>query len=131
MTFEEMLSDWEVTAKELKRLKAKEAKLRQTLFDAAFPAPKEGTNQLELADGRIIKGTYKISRTVDADAARVAMMEMATMAEQNNEQVSLDGLFKWKPSLGKTAYDGLPDRFKLVADQAITAKPGTPGLEVT
>ena len=45
------------------------------------------------------------------------------------EQLSL--LFRWKPELSMTAWDGVGDNVKNVFARAITATPGRPSFTIT
>lgn len=125
-TFEEVLAEWQKVSLELDRAKAREMELRKALFTAAFPNPVEGTNSLTLADGRIVKGVHKINRSVD-DAQVPAVR--AEILKRSNE-VKVDDLFRVGYSLGIKEYNKLGPELLLIANKAVTAKPGAPTLEV-
>lgn len=126
-SFEEALAEWIEVSAAQKRLAAKELMLRRQIFDAAFPDPVKGVNSLELADGRIVKGTYRINTTVD-EAAVGAVKEQLRALGQND--VTADDVFKVKHSVSATALNKLSAEGKLIASRAIVSKPGTPTLEV-
>jgi len=127
LPFVDALARWlEVTA-QLKALEKEEKALRGQLFAAAFPAPNEGTNRLELQDGGIVKGTYRINRSVD-EAAVIAVKD--ELRKLGNNKITADDVFPIKHTLSKSKLDELPDNERLIASKAIVAKPGLPSLEV-
>lgn len=126
-TYEQLLTQWQELARTLKRIKDQEMALRKQLFHAAFPSPKEGTNSYELVDGRIVKGKHTINRSVDQAAVLVARKAISDLKLNS---VNIDDLFPVEFKLGVKAYKELPPEAKQIADTAITAKPGSPALEV-
>lgn len=64
----ETLRRWQELQVTVAKLQAEERALRESLFKGAFRRPKEGVNNYELPDGRILKGTRKIYRNVIQDA---------------------------------------------------------------
>ena len=121
------LTEWQRVAAEAKRAAAKEMELRKALFQAAFPTPTEGVNKLELSDGRIVKGTHKVNRTVD-QAAVAAALEPLRKLGQND--VTPEEVFPVKYDLSMKAVKKLTAEGQLAASKAIVAKPGSPTLEV-
>lgn len=117
-----MLDEWIAVKTDLERLKKREADLRKKLFDGAFPAPIEGVNTVELSDGSIVKGTYKINRTVD-EAALQAVKENLP-AEKSARLVI------FKPQLSLTEYRKLTDEERKIFDAALIVRPGSVSLEV-
>jgi hypothetical protein len=125
-TFEELLTVWQKTAAEAKRLATEERKLRDALCAAAFPKPTEGVNKRELVDGRIFKMTHKINRSVD-EAAIPAMRE--ALAKATNE-VTFDDIFKTKIDLQVGPYKKLAPELLVIVNEAVVSKPGAPTIEV-
>ena len=73
MTEEQMklLEEWRLAKAEadsVKPIVAKEQELRKQVFAAFYPAPKEGTNTLDLAEGWKLKGVYKLGKHVELSA---------------------------------------------------------------
>lgn len=125
--FYEKLNQWQAvvaTIKTVVPLIEQEKAMRQELFGDAFPAPKEGTNNLELMDGWKLKGTLKIDRKID-DAALPAVMEAI-----RGMGVNPDPCIERKPSLALKAYKALPPEIQKVFDTALTIKPALPTIEV-
>lgn len=61
----ENLDRWAELKSTIKQLTAEERALREGLFAGTFPDPEEGTNKVELEDGRVLKAVHKIYRNVD------------------------------------------------------------------
>jgi hypothetical protein len=76
------------------------------------------------ADPFIIKIACRINRKVDGDLAQ-------EIAAENDMQDHLGLLFRWKPELSMTAWDGVGDNVKQVFARAITATPGRPSFTIT
>lgn len=76
------------------------------------------------ADPFIIKIACRINRKVDGDLAQ-------EIAAEHDMQDYLGLLFRWKPELSKTAWDGVGDNVKQVFSRAITATPGRPSFTIT
>lgn len=118
------LAQWEKLEAEIANLKDQENTLRKELFEEMFPSPVEGTNTFKLHAGHVVKATFKINRTVDK-AALGTVREM--LAELN---VSLDDAIRMKPELDLKGYKAMSSEARKVMDLAITAKPGTPSMEI-
>jgi hypothetical protein len=119
------LAEWQVITRLATELKAREMELRKDLFAGAFPSPKEGTNKHTLPDGRIVKGVYKISRTVDQ--ASVVSVQRKLREDLGTKA---DDLFPTKFGLDKKVLDSLTDEQKAIAADAYTEKPSAPALEI-
>lgn len=118
------LNEWYKLAAELKRVKAAEMLLRQKIFHAYFPAPKEGTNSHPLADGWVLKAKYPINREVDQGA-------LAAYKEKFVEaNINADALVQYKPELRLSAYRELTEEQRQLFDHALIVKPGSPALEI-
>lgn len=122
-SFESTVDEWVRVKHDAKRLAEREMVLRKALFAAAFPNPREGTNNLTLADGRIFAATHKINRSLDEAALPSVLDELAKL---NSENVNADALFPVKRTLSVGEYKGLSSVAKAIVDHAITAKPGSP-----
>jgi len=72
----------------------------------------------------IIKIACRINRKVDGDLAQ-------EIAAENGMQDHLSLLFRWKPELSMTAWNGVGDNVKQVFARAITATPGRPSFTIT
>lgn len=121
---QEDLNTWYKMQEQLKALKASEMLLRTKIFKAYFPAPKEGTNTVPLAQGWVLKGTYKIERK--PDPALLAAFS-ASLREQG---INPDALIKYEPSLITKAYRELTAEQEQLFDRVLVVKPGAPSLEI-
>lgn len=83
----------------------------------------EHTRKVE-ADPFTIKIACRINRKVDGDLAQ-------EIAAENDMQDHLGLLFRWKPELSMTAWNGVGDNVKQVFARAITASPGRPSFTIT
>jgi hypothetical protein len=122
-----LLEEWrqaKAEADSVKPILAKEQELRKQVFAAFYPAPKEGTNTLDLAGGWKLKGVYKLDRKIDEAA-------LPAVAEQLREMgVNVDTLIKWSPGLKTATYKELTAEQRAVFDQALIVKPGAPIIEL-
>ena len=124
MDYMETLSHWETLKGQIKHLQERERELREGLFAGTFPTPEEGTNEYPLPDGRIVKGTYKLNRTLDDEllADLVKKRKVTAKVAEKIKRITV--------ALDLAAYRELTDKQRLAVDEAITTKPGLPTLEV-
>lgn len=103
---------------------AKEMKLRKQLFAMAFPAPTEGTNNVDLPHGWKVKATYKLDRKID-EASLPAVLETLRKLD-----VVADALVRYKPEIDTKAYKALSEPNRAVFDSCLTIKPASPTIEL-
>jgi hypothetical protein len=77
-----------------------------------------------MPEGWTLKGTYKLTRSLDEAALP------AVLAELHKHKISTDALIKYKPSLDTRAYRALDPKWQHVLEQAMEIKPGAPSLEL-
>jgi len=118
------LSEWQGVANHLATLKAREMELRKELFAFAFPNPLEGTNKVDLPEGWLLKGVYKLDRSVDEAAFNAIKDQLRAI------NVNPDPLVRLKPELAVRDYKALSDQARGIMDQALIIKPGAPSLEL-
>ena len=132
-THAEYLDSWLKIKDLAKSLAATEMTMRKALFAATFPSPKEGANIFELQDGRKLAAIYKINRFIDESMVQATRAEYALL---NERPVDFDELLKVKHELVTRAYRKLqpgeeaPGAAYNVISKMITAKPGSPTMEV-
>lgn len=127
MTQEELFAKigrWNDLVSQLSSIKDQEMKLRKEIFDACFPDPVEGTNKIDMPEGWVLKGTYKLTRSLDEAALP------AVVAELRKHKVNTDSLISYKPSLSVSAYKKLDAKWQKVLEQAMETKPGAPSIEL-
>jgi hypothetical protein len=116
--------NWYKMQQELKDLKEAEALLRMKIYKAAFPDAHEGTNNLPLTEGFILKAKVTINRKVD-----IATFE-ALKDKLLEAHIKVDKLVVFKPDLGVTYYKTLGEEEQNLVAQFLIIKEGTPALEV-
>ena len=127
MTQEQLFSKigrWTQLSQQLAAIKDEEMKLRKELFEECFPSPTEGTATVDMPEGWKLKGTYKLTRSLDEAALP------AVIAELHKHKVSTDQLITYKPNLSLSAYRKMDDKWRKVLEQAMEIKPGGPALEL-
>ena len=125
-----LLADWLAAKAEVASFKPiidKEMELRKAVMAEFFPLPKEGVNDFQLAEGWVLKGTYKLDRKVDMSAIPAVYAKLREMG------VNPDPLLEYKASLVTSAYKAMatinPEAAH-VFDQALTIKPASPTVEL-
>lgn len=140
--FEQAVNQWSDTAAkiaaikaELKIMEAAERKMRQGITNSlvAFFGDdlKEGVNNYELSNGRTLKFTHKVTRTLDADKLREAEQQF-NEANDVPSDVHFDDLVRIKyevsvSTLRKLDVNGTAYR---AFAHAMTTKPATPLLDI-
>ena len=124
MTLQKLSGEW-LEAKEAER----DATERRRLIEdemvrlIGIEQTDEHTRKVE-ADPFTIKIACRINRKVDGDMAQ-------EIAAEHDMQDHLALLFRWKPELSMTAWNGVGDNVKQVFSRAITATPGRPSFTIT
>ena len=114
------LERWQELKAAISKLQGEERALREGLFEGAFKTPVEGTNTMELPDGRRLKGVYNIRRTV-----REAEFDDLKITPALRKVI-----FKTKHTLQISAYRGLDSETRNTVDTILTIKPGLPTLSI-
>lgn len=121
---QEDLNKWYKLHEELEDIKNQELMLRRKIFGAYFTNPKEGVNNVPLSEGWILKGEYKINRSVDVASLTTHSAELRV------HNIPLDDLIKYKPEVVIAEYRKLNPEERLMFDSVLVIKVGTPGLEI-
>ena len=118
------LAVWHEVKAAAAKLNEQEKELRVEIFNLAFPNPEEGSkyNKLDLDDGYMLQGDYKINRRIDEAALGEVQRQM--------DPVMFNRAFRFKSELNKSGYKDLADDQKEIASIAIIATPGTPALDI-
>lgn len=134
VTHTEYLDSWLKIKDLAKALSETEMMMRKALFAATFPAHKEGANTFVLEDGRKLTATHKINRTIDETLIQPTRAEYELL---NDRPVAFDDLLKVKHELVTSAFrkiqpaqDEAPSPAYTIISKMITAKPGSPSMEV-
>lgn len=123
-SFLNKLEQWNALKSQLADLTEQERALRVELFGLAFPNPEEGSkyNKLDLPNGYMLQGDYKINRRVDEAALDTVRKQM--------DPIAFGRTFRFKPDLITAGLRDLSDDQRAIASQAIIAAPGTPTLAI-
>lgn len=138
MTFEEYVSQWDglvgqiaALKKQLKPLTDSEMAMRKAIVksvaDALGSDWKEGTNTFKLADGRVLKIGYKLTREVAAAELPAAREEYALL---NDAPVAFDDLLRVKYELDLREFRKLEGQAAKVFSRVITTKEAAPEVEI-
>ena len=76
------------------------------------------------AEPFVLKIACRINRKVDGELAQ-------EIAAEHDMHDYLSLLFRWKPELNKSVWDGVGDNVKQVFSRAITSTPGRPSYTIT
>lgn len=132
----EDVAAWFKVKKELDDLKTKEMLMRQRIFKAFFPAPKEGTNTVVLPDTYQLKGVHVINRKIleegmQALCYRPQISEgVFGLSKLEEAGVSPQAIIKWKPELAISVYRELTEEQRHLVDQMLLIDAGSPQLKI-
>ena len=121
------LEEWRLAKQKadgVKPIVAEEQRLRKEVFNLFFPTPKEGTDKVELGEGWLLKGTYKLDRKIDEAALPTVQKELREI------DINPDLLVNWEPKLKTAIYKELTEPQRRIFDQALVIKPGSPTVEL-
>lgn len=118
------MDKWFNLTKQLEQIKLEEMELRKKIFAYYFTQPKEGTNTVPLNAGWVIKGEYKINRTVDVQ------LLTAHIADLRKKKVPIESLIKYEPKLVTAEYRKLDDKQRKELDAILKISVGSPSLEI-
>jgi len=138
MTFEEYVSQWDdlvgqiaALKKQLKPLTDGEMAMRKAIVKSVAEALgsdwKEGTNTFKLADGRVLKIGYKLTREVAAAELPAAREEYALL---NDAPVAFDDLLRVKYELDLREFRKLEGQAAKVFSRVVTTKEAAPEVEI-
>lgn len=118
------LAAWHEIKAAAAKLNEQEKELRIEIFNLAFPNPEEGSkyNKMDLEDGYMLQGDYKINRRIDEAALGEVQKQM--------DPIMFNRAFRFKPELSKSGFKDLDEEQRAIASIAIIATPGTPSLDI-
>lgn len=117
---QEDLAAWYKKAEELSKLKVEEMLLRKRIFKHFFPEPREGTNKVELGGGYELSVTHVIDRKIDP------ALLLALQGQFQQAEIPLDRLIKMEPKLQVKNYKELEEEKRILFDQVLEIKEGSP-----
>lgn len=121
---QEDLNLWYKLQEELGRLKIQEMDLRKKIFGSYFTEPVEGTNTAPLTEGWVLKGQYKIDRKPD----EALLTTLSPVFKE--KKIPVKELIIYKPELALRVYRTLSEEERVIFDQCLVIKPGSPALEI-
>ena len=126
----QLLKDWDAAKQQLEAAKKLEAQLRNEVSAKVFDYD-EGTVNLELSEGYVLKGTFAVRHTLNNkdDATNKALDKMESIGGEEG-RILADRLVDWKPSLKVAEYDKLPSKYKVIIDSVLTTKSATPTFAI-
>ena len=117
----ELAAVWETKLAALKAAQAEEMNARLALA-ALIPAAHEGSNTLAVDDTLKIRVNVKVNYTIDEATLSAVLKELPADFETR--------VIRYKPDLRMAAYRALPQSEADIFAAAVTARPGTPSVEV-
>ena len=122
----------------LERAKNSEMAARLLLGNYAFPVQgrKEGVNNMELGDGRMVKLGHKVNYTLEGDNEAIEKVEEACDKIGNEGSFLIERIITWEAKFSKSEYNKLqadnPTHMlvKAEVDKVLKTSNGTPSLEV-
>lgn len=125
------IAAWYVANENLQKAKNDEDEARALVSDLVFdykPDDMEaGTRNIELEDGSIIQGVFKVSTTLDSSCVSDVLQRMANSGPEGVKFANR--VVSWKPSLNKKDYDLMDESLKTIFNEAITTKPAKPAFK--
>jgi len=125
------INKWYELQAQLKSIKASEMLLRTKIYKGLFKDPVEGTNTIPLAEGWVMKARRVIQRDIDIAALTInsANPELGP-SRLELAGINVASLVKWKPELVLKNYRELTDEQKLIFNDCLVIKDGSPALEI-
>ena len=126
------INKWYELQAQLKSIKASEMLLRTKIYKGLFKAPEEGTNTLPLAEGWVIKAKRVIQRDIDLAALTInaTVDSESGLSRLTAAGIQPESLVKWKPEIILKNYRELNDEQKLIFNECLVIKDGSPALEI-
>lgn len=115
--------DW-LTAKENERTAIEARRLIEDELISLHGLPEAGEGSQTLKpEGYKVKVTYRMNRTINADA-------LQEIAAENGLTEHLGSLFRWKPDINTKAWKDAGEDITRPLLDAITTKPGRPSFTI-
>lgn len=127
LTQQQLLDLWYASVQALEKAKelvAEEQMLRRGVASMFFPEAKEGTTDVPLSDGYVLKATVQYRREVDK-AAFLALRD-----ELQQAGVNPDTVVRWEPELETKEYRTLAGDALALLNTVVTTKAGLPAIAI-
>lgn len=124
---QELLDLWYASVQALEKAKeimATEQMLRRGVASMFFPESKEGTSDVELTGGYVLKATVQYRREIDKAAF------LAIQDELRQAGVNPDTVVRWEPELETREYRKLTGDALNLFNSVVTTKAGLPSIAI-
>ena len=124
---QQLLDLWYASVQKLevaKEIVAEEQMLRRGVASMFFPEPKEGTNDVDLTGGYVLKATVQFRREIDKAAF------LALRPELERAGVNPDTIVRWEPELETKEYRTLTGDALALFNTVVTTKSGLPSISI-
>lgn len=128
---DKLIAKREEIVNEIKALQEQEKELRNQILKDSFSYEgdeREGTENIELANGYKLKGVFKLTRKLDKNETPEVLTKIRATGVEG--VFIADRLVTWEPKLSKSEYDKLSPQYKQMIDSVLTTKPGLPALSI-
>lgn len=123
---QELLDLWYASVQKLERAKeivAEEQMLRRGVVSMFFPVTTEGTVDVPLSGGYVLKAATQFRREVDKAAYIAIHEELRAVGVP-------DTVIRWEPELDTKAYKALTGDALALMNTVVTTKPGFPAVSI-
>lgn len=127
---DELILVWKEKQATLVKAQLEEISMRNQLLGLCFPGAKEGTENLDLGKGWILKGVFKQNYSLDKDDEKVDKALNRLEKCGDNGKFVAERVVKWKPELSVSEWRKLSPEQQACIEEVITIKPGQPSLEL-
>lgn len=125
MNYYELLEKWEESKRNKRAWEAEERRLRDMVVEGAFGKElKEGANKFTMADGRVVKVTGKVNRSIDSAQLTALTPKLLELG------VNVEELVRFKPELKVGPFRKLSGQGGDIFRSIVTEKPGSPEVEI-
>jgi len=127
-----LLLQWEAADKALEQAKQIEIGLRNQVLKLMYgpSVDKDGTENIDLGKGYILKAVFKQNFTLDKSDDKVdACLGKLEKSGENGNFIA-ERLVHWKPHISVAEYKELSDIHKKIIGEVLTIKPGQASLEI-
>lgn len=127
---DELILAWKEKQAALIKAGLEEISFRNQLLALCFPGGKEGTENLDLGKGWVLKGVFKQNYSLDKDDEKVdkALTRLEKCGE--NGKFVAERVVKWKSELSVSEWRKLTPEQQACLTEVLTIKPGQPSLEL-
>lgn len=120
----EEISEWYTLNAQLSALKEREMFLRKKICSAKFTQPREGTNNLPIENGYVMKMVHVVNRKLD-----IGQFELFRDTFES-QKIPVNDIIENKPQLVVAQYKALTEEQRRLFDNCLTITDGSPQLSI-